>query len=54
MERRRFLAASATITAVVFAGCGSPNDDDDDGGGDGYSLDEPTEITPPDNDVIAR
>ncbi|MFC4438591.1 MULTISPECIES: hypothetical protein [Natrialbaceae] len=42
MKRRRFLATSATVTAIGLAGCGGPDDEDggdDDGGG--YALTEP-------------
>ena len=46
MERRRFLAASATVITVAVAGCGSPDDDGDDDGGGWYSLDEPKQMTP--------
>ncbi|WP_306052077.1 hypothetical protein [Natronococcus wangiae] len=42
MERRRFLAATATITAIGVAGCSEPEDEGDDGGG-GYTLTEPTQ-----------
>lgn len=42
MERRRFLAASATVTTVVLAGCGNPDEDGTDDGGP-YNLDGPEE-----------
>ncbi|WP_187433063.1 hypothetical protein [Natronococcus pandeyae] len=47
MERRRFLAASAAVTAIGLAGCGEPDDedgDDDDGGG--YTLSATREESP--------
>ena len=49
MKRRRFIAASATITTVGFAGCGSPDDGGGDGGGGGYNLKEPKQMASQNN-----
>lgn len=44
MDRRRFITASAAVTAVFLAGCGSPETDDD--GGGGYDRDPPSPLGP--------
>jgi hypothetical protein len=50
IERRRFLAATATVTAVGVAGCAEPDDEGDDNSG-GYTLTKPTQEEPPERSV---